>query len=167
MALPATAQIFLARHIHDQDLSYLAIYDRHCPICHAPFRSGPHARGSNNAAYHEENDQREQAVRVDPCDHVFGRRCLEGWVKRIQADRNRCPTCQIELFGRATDLQARLEEVIRGLINVAMCFNAELTADDHEMAAQLNVVVEAFEAYLSRMERERQQSTSDLQGRRE
>ncbi|KAJ4381538.1 hypothetical protein N0V86_002898 [Didymella sp. IMI 355093] len=38
----------------------------------------------------------EQAVRISPCNHTFGRTCLEAWFTTFES--NRCPGCNQELF---------------------------------------------------------------------
>ncbi|KAJ4332628.1 hypothetical protein N0V87_008256 [Didymella glomerata] len=38
----------------------------------------------------------EEAVRISPCSHIFGRACLEAWL--TTSESNRCPECNQELF---------------------------------------------------------------------
>ena len=45
-----------------------------------------------------ENVEPEQAVRIVPCDHTFGRTCLEAWFNTSES--NTCPECNQELFPR-------------------------------------------------------------------
>ncbi|KAF1922559.1 uncharacterized protein M421DRAFT_104981 [Didymella exigua CBS 183.55] len=48
------------------------------------------------AAFTDNSVGPEQAVRISPCNHTFGRTCIEVWFTTSKS--NRCPECNQELF---------------------------------------------------------------------
>ena len=62
----------------------LPIEDQECSICYDAYTSSP-----------PETD----AVRIDICNHVFGRDCLAQHVQANQENSSSCPMCRTRLFG--------------------------------------------------------------------
>ena len=73
-----------------------------CPICY-------------NAIAGKTTRNREEAVRITTCGHVFGRTCLETHVKSGHPSSRFCPMCRAELWGlsgRSNGVQwVRLEDI--------------------------------------------------------
>jgi hypothetical protein len=56
------------------------------------------SKDSISTAFTDSTIEPEQAVRILPCNHTFGRTCLEEWFTTSKS--NRCPECNQELFSQ-------------------------------------------------------------------
>lgn len=102
---PANQIEFMENNIHS-----VVIQDQYnsCPICHVQY-------GKADVAI-----PAEDAVRIDPCNHVFGRECLKKHVAdNTRPNHNTCPLCREILFrataarsGRQSQAAVSLEEAM-------------------------------------------------------
>jgi hypothetical protein len=83
---------YFEEHTHDIEEPKDLLDHKDCPICYYPYHIG------------EYDYLDEVPVRIEPCGHIFGRRCLEAHINNTGAAyRNKCPYCRALLFPLASD----------------------------------------------------------------
>jgi hypothetical protein len=129
---PTTAS---ASHTHDTAIRPTVFSDEQpstCTICleHLHVSTPPTSLLLPNAPVPE------PAVTIKRCGHVFGRNCLEHWMR----DSNTCPICRIEFFNtprtcRTTEEDAELHEDSgdRGLYAMRVYIDQDMMARFEQM----------------------------------
>lgn len=121
--LPATAYDFLKDFIHPVSISDLDKDEQECTICYVRYgqvevEDDPgspsedtceETRSQISDAINEHNNDEEGLqmtegpVRIQPCNHVFGSRCLEKHVQGLHDYSRRCPKCRAQLFDATSE----------------------------------------------------------------
>ncbi|KAF2491295.1 hypothetical protein BU16DRAFT_565002 [Lophium mytilinum] len=84
-----------------------------CPICHEEYTPDPAAAIPPPEALLQQHPIPHNAVRILPCNHIFGEPCLRRWLD-TPARPNRCMFCRVVLFAPEGNANPRRAPALAG-----------------------------------------------------